>query len=179
MNAAVRSGAIVSSLFPSTVRHRLYEEAEEKAANDARLQKWIRTEDVDTDAIATDDVIAYKARPIADLFPETTILFADIAGFTAWSSAREPHQVFQLLETLYRAFDEIARRRGVFKVETIGDCYVAVAGLPEPRRDHAVVMVRFAKVSLGPSTSNLDMRFGLHSGSVTAGVLRGERSRFQ
>lgn len=73
------------------------------------------------------------------------------------------------------------------------DCYVAVAGLPEPRRDHALVMVRFAKecmqrmhvlvrqleVALGPDTSNLDMRFGLHSGPVTAGVLRGERSRFQ
>jgi len=196
MSAAVRSGAIVSSLFPSTVRDRLYKEAEEKAANNARLQKWLHTDGVDADAGAIetdDDVIAYKAKPIADLFPETTILFADIAGFTAWSSAREPHQVFQLLETLYRAFDEIARRRGVFKVETIGDCYVAVTGLPEPRRDHAVVMVRFAKecmqrmhllvrqleVSLGPSTSTLDMRFGLHSGPVTAGVLRGERSRFQ
>ena len=48
--------------------------------------------------------------------PDTTILFADIAGFTAWSSVREPVQVFTLLETLYRAFDEIAKRRRVFKV---------------------------------------------------------------
>lgn len=60
-------------------------------------------------------------RPIADLFPETTILFADIAGFTAWSSAREPSQVFTLLETIYGAFDVIAVKRGVFKVETIGE----------------------------------------------------------
>lgn len=79
------------------------------------------------------------------------------------------------------------------QVETVGDCYVAVTGLPEPRQDHAVVMARFARdclykfsivmkqleVSLGPDTSDLGMRFGLHSGPVTAGVLRGDRARFQ
>ena len=51
-------------------------------------------------------------------------MFADIVGFTAWSSMREPAQVFTLLETLYSAFDELANELGVFKVETIGDCYV-------------------------------------------------------
>ena len=55
---------------------------------------------------------------------------------------REPAQVFTLLETLYNEFDQIAKRRRVFKVETIGDCYVAVCGLPEYRKDHATVMVR-------------------------------------
>jgi class 3 adenylate cyclase len=72
-------------------------------------------------------------------------MFADIVGFTAWSSSKEPSQVFTLLENIYQAFDEIARRRRVFKVETIGDCYVAVCGLPDPRKDHAVVMARFAR----------------------------------
>jgi class 3 adenylate cyclase len=132
-------------------------------------------------------------RPIADLFNDTTVLFADIAGFTAWSSVREPSQVFTLLEEIYGAFDAIAGRRGVFKVETIGDSYVAVTGLPEPRKDHAVVMAKFARdcrtqfsvlsrqleVTLGPETGDLEMRFGLHSGPVTAGVLRGQKSRFQ
>jgi class 3 adenylate cyclase len=101
--------------------------------------------------------------------------------------------VFTLLETLYRAFDEIAKKRKVFKVETVGDCYVAVTGLPEPQKDHAVIMCRFARdcmlrmksltkkleVTLGPDTVELNLRIGLHSGPVTAGVLRGERSRFQ
>ena len=87
----------------------------------------------------------------------------------------------------------IAKRRRVFKVETIGDCYVAVTGLPEPRKDHATVMARFSKdclakfnelvsaleVTLGPDTGDLNLRTGLHSGPVTAGVLRGEKSRFQ
>jgi class 3 adenylate cyclase len=111
----------------------------------------------------------------------------------AWCSQRSPSQVFTLLETLYGSFDSIARRRGVFKVETIGDSYVAVAGLPEPRSDHAVVMARFARdcrakmaslvgkleKSMGPDTGELKLRFGLNSGPVTAGVLRGDRSRFQ
>ena len=62
-------------------------------------------------------------------------MFGDIVGFTAWSSVREPAQVFTLLETLFAAFDAIAVRRRIFKVETVGDCYVAVAGLPDPRKD--------------------------------------------
>jgi class 3 adenylate cyclase len=98
-----------------------------------------------------------------------------------------------LLETIYNEFDEIAKRRRVFKVETIGDCYVAVCGLPDPRKDNHVVMARFARdclyrfaimtreleVSLGPDTGELGLRVGLHSGPVTAGVLRGDRARFQ
>ena len=59
-------------------------------------------------------------QPIADFFPSCTVFFADIAGFTAWSSTREPTQVFMLLQTVYQNFDAIAKRRKVFKVETIG-----------------------------------------------------------
>ena len=75
----------------------------------------------------------------------------------------------------------------------MGDSYVAVTGLTEPQEDHAIIMSRFARdcknrmnevtrqleLTLGPDTGDLAMRFGLHSGPVTAGVLRGERSRFQ
>ena len=71
-----------------------------------------------------------NTKPMADFYPNTTILMCDIAGFTAWSSARAPADVFRLLETIYGAFDDIARSEKVFKVETVGDCYVACAGLP-------------------------------------------------
>ncbi len=107
------------------------------------------------------------------MFPAATVMFADIAGFTAWSSVREPSQVFFLLESIYSAFDKVARRMKVFKVETIGDSYVAVAGLPELRKDHAVVMARFAfkclitmnalvhdlELTLGHGNADLKMRF--------------------
>jgi len=86
--------------------------------------------------------------PIADLFPYCTVMFADVAGFTAWSSTRAPEQVFVLLQTLYQAFDVIAKRRKVFKVETIGDSYVAVTGLPDPQPNHAVIMARYVDFSI-------------------------------
>lgn len=57
-----------------------------------------------------------EGSPIAELFPYTTVLFADIAGFTAWSSVREPSQVFVLLQSVYKEFDLIANARNVFKV---------------------------------------------------------------
>jgi class 3 adenylate cyclase len=139
------------------------------------------------------DISTQHDQPIADLFPYCTVMFADISGFTAWSSAREPAQVFILLQTVYQSFDLIAKRRHVFKVETIGDSYVAVTGLPEPQTKHASIMARFAwdclirigevtkelESTLGPDTAALSMRFGLHSGAVTAGVLKGDRARFQ
>jgi hypothetical protein len=69
------------------------------------------------------NVQIYDTKPIADLFPSATVIFGDLVGFTAWSSVREPTEVFMLLETLYNAFDQAARKGGIFKVETIGDCY--------------------------------------------------------
>jgi class 3 adenylate cyclase len=183
MDRALKSGAIVSSLFPEKVRNQLYQEQED------RLEKESNTKTFVHDA---NDVVK-GSKPMADLFEETTIMFADLAGFTAWSSKRSPTQVFELLECIYSSFDAIAERRGVFKVETIGDCYVAVTGIPEPQADHAIIMARFARdcmmkmsqlagelgETLGADTMDLEMRIGLHSGPTTAGVLRGQKSRFQ
>ena len=115
---------------------------------------------------------AMMEMPIADLHPNATVLFADIAHFMAWSSVREPSQVFMLLETVFSAYDKLAKKYKVYKVETIGDSYVAVTGLPEACPDHAVLMARFAheallqmraivkqlEVVLGPDTAELAMR---------------------
>ena len=83
--------------------------------------------------------------------------------------------MFTLLEGINAEFDRIAAKRRVFKVETVGDCYVAVVGLPDPRKDHAIVMAKFARdclyrfksltremeVELGPDTSKCRMCCGL------------------
>jgi hypothetical protein len=169
MKTAVKSSAIVSSLFPQVVCDRIMDmgadEPRKKKANafiqgenaNFNLQSFLRNPGDAQHEIDQDG----ESDPIADLFPETTVIFADIAGFTAWSSLREPAKVFKLLETLYGtlhlnylssehwnessklltllhisgAFDKCAKRRGVFKVETIGDCYVGVTGCPAPRKD--------------------------------------------
>jgi class 3 adenylate cyclase len=193
MDRAVASSAIVSSLFPSQVRNQIYEENEMEIKKMNRTASTLDFDDIIADTDEIGDVSAPSSRPNAVLFQDTTIMFADMAGFTAWGSTRGPVEVFELLEAVYQAFDTIAARRRVFKVETIGDCYVAVAGLPKPQPDHALIMTKFAEdcivkirqitaklaVTMGADTANLMIRVGLHSGSVTGGVLRGQKARFQ
>mmetsp|Transcript_94 Transcript_94/g.267 ORF Transcript_94/g.267 Transcript_94/m.267 type:complete len:1155 (-) Transcript_94:417-3881(-) len=191
---AARSNQLLTSLFPNNIRDRLLEPDDSKKARNSK-SPFLNNNKGQLRSFLDGDYEDRREpeRPIADLFLGTTIMFADVTGFTAWSSEREPSQVFMLLETLFSALDVLAKKRRVFKVETVGDCYVAVAGLPEPRADHAVVMARFARdslhtvqdlvkrleSSLGPDTGELGVRIGLHSGVVTAGVLRGDRARFQ
>jgi class 3 adenylate cyclase len=193
MESVLQTNRFVSTLFPANVRDQIMNEVLDDGGETPFLAEGKENAKL---GIEDDEEInfgAYQTKPIADYFPYTTVMFADISGFTAWSSTREPFQVFQLLETLYGAFDDIAERRGVFKVETVGDSYVAVCGLPLPRKDHALVMARFARdctkkankitrkleVLLGPDTADLAFRTGLHSGPVTGGVLRGKNARFQ
>mmetsp|Transcript_18031 Transcript_18031/g.27936 ORF Transcript_18031/g.27936 Transcript_18031/m.27936 type:complete len:1210 (-) Transcript_18031:105-3734(-) len=187
---ATQSTAIVSSLFPKQVRDRLMAAEGENKKGSAMMAPNQRLKTFLSGSTGFEN---NGSQPIADLFPHCTVLFADISGFTAWSSTREPAQVFILLQSVYQAFDAIAKRRRVFKVETIGDSYVAVTGLPEPQPNHTQIMAKFTwdclvrvgevtkelEVQLGPDTGDLSMRFGLHSGPVTAGVLKGDRARFQ
>jgi class 3 adenylate cyclase len=202
---AVQSHRIVSSLFPSNVRDRLFGDGESESTDDGvgahpSVSQPLKRQPILPEKLRLKNYLCNgihkeekSSKPIADLFAHCTVLFGDIQGFTAWSSVREPAQVFSLLEHVYSAFDKISAKRRVFKVETIGDCYVAVTGLPDPQPNHASIMVRFAReclekfvrvthkleVDLGPETGELGIRFGMHSGPVTAGVLRGQKSRFQ
>jgi hypothetical protein len=104
---AERAHAIVASLFPETIQERLM-------AGKAGLKSYLQEEGEDYRADAFDP----ETKPIADLWPNTTVSFCDCVGFTAWSSTREPAQIFLLLETLFSAFDEIAKKHGVFKVSS-------------------------------------------------------------
>jgi class 3 adenylate cyclase len=199
-SSAVKSGAVVRSLFPEKVVERLYESTDKNNTSITMnaFQKESRNMLLQNGELGLEpsqqtygDITS--SDPIADLYPECTVLFADIAGFTKWSANRQPADVFRLLETLYSAFDKAANNLRVFKVETVGDCYVAVTGLPHRQPNHAVRMVRFAAECmvqmnqvlhkmvpvLGPETATLSMRAGLHSGPVTAGILRGDKARFQ
>eukprot|EP00977_Amphora_coffeiformis_P020551 scaffold8371_cov199-Amphora_coffeaeformis.AAC.4 len=107
MSAAVRSTQIVSSLFPSQVRDQLYATAAKSrnqlGSSKSRLRNFVEKGD---ESSKPEDGVVLRSKPIADLFTDTTVMFADICGFTAWSSVREPSQVFTLLETVYRSFDQ-------------------------------------------------------------------------
>jgi hypothetical protein len=123
MDKAVKSIAVVSSLFPESVLDRLFPD-KRKELKRSKSMVW-KNDEAEHSPSITDFLDGRKptnkVKPIADKFENVTVLFADLAGFTKWSSSREPEQVFELLETLYGAFDKIALRRQVFKVETIGD----------------------------------------------------------
>lgn len=62
-------------------------------------------------------------------------MFGDVKGFSAWASVRSPSDVFTLLETIYAAFDKLAKQRKILKVESIKDSYLAVCGVPTPREE--------------------------------------------
>lgn len=136
VESATKSNAIISSLFPKIVRDRLLDDGVPDGSKSGSKVESSRNLGDAGDA------------PIANFFANTTVMFGDIAGFTAWSSSRQPAEVFTLLETLYAKFDSIAREMKVFKVETIGDCYVAVTGLPNPQEDHHIRMVSLARTLL-------------------------------
>ena len=117
-------------------------------------------------------------RMIANRHPEVSVLFADIAGFTPWSSAQEPEVVVSLLEKIFSRFDARLSHLGAEKIKTIGDAYMVVSGAPESRADHAHVIANLAlalleEIQLVRQETGiaLDMRIGVHTGSVIAGVI--------
>jgi class 3 adenylate cyclase len=114
-----------------------------------------------------------KAQPgtIADAFEDVTVLFADLAGFTQRSARMPPAEVVTLLNDVFSRFDELCTRHGLEKVKTIGDAYMAVAGIPEPRADHAEAAARLALDMLAAMPDGLHLRIGLHTGPAVAGVI--------
>jgi class 3 adenylate cyclase len=115
---------------------------------------------------------------IADYFPNVTVLFADIVGFTALSGDLPPQPLVEMLNELFTEFDELARRHRTEKIKTIGDCYMAVCGLPEYAPDHATNVANLAFEMLAclqkfnvARGSVLRIRIGLNCGPVVAGVI--------
>ncbi len=115
---------------------------------------------------------------IADAYPSATVLFADLSGFTEYSGRVDARQLVGLLDEIFSAFDRLASAVGVEKIKTIGDAYMAVAGVPVARSDHADAMALMALGMLDAFRDlvqargiALEVRIGIHSGPVVAGVI--------
>jgi class 3 adenylate cyclase len=116
---------------------------------------------------------------IADRFEDVSVLFADLVEFTSAAALITPSKLVERLNRVFSEFDVLAIQHGVEKIKTIGDAYMAAAGLPEPRPDHAEAIAQFALAmltSLRRMNSNeaeepLHIRIGIHTGPVVAGVI--------
>jgi adenylate cyclase len=115
---------------------------------------------------------------IADSFPETTVLFADIVEFTRLSMGMSAQGVVATLNEIFGDFDRICENRGLQRIKTIGDTYMAAAGIPVAAPDHAVRTAHMALDMLEAMEgynarhgTALQVRIGIHSGTVVAGVI--------
>jgi len=119
-----------------------------------------------------------REHPIADYFENASILFIDMAGFTLFADARDPKEVVSVLNQIFTNFDKLADKHGLEKIKTIGDCYMAVSGLPEANPHHAEAAAAMAmeiKAEMGKYKANdgtpIQFRMGLDCGPVVAGVI--------
>jgi class 3 adenylate cyclase len=179
---------------PILLRARIFSSLEKKRLRDLDQQhlemlnkekELLEVEQLKTEKL----MLNILPRPIADRlkrgeknisgsYPDVTILFSDLVGFTKMSSQTSATDLVKLLNDLFSRFDKRADALGVEKIKTIGDAYMAVAGLPIPRPDHAELC---AELSLGmfedlkafnqENGKELNMRIGLNSGPVVAGVI--------
>ncbi len=90
------------------------------------------------------DRLKHGERVIADHYDAVTVLFADIVDFTPFAAHESPARVVAVLNEIFSRFDTLAERHGLEKIKTIGDAYMVVAGIPEPRPDHAAAVLEMA-----------------------------------
>jgi len=107
-----------------------------------------------------------------------SVMFADLVGFTTLSRKTDPDVLVSMLNQIFTAFDNIVEKHGVEKIKTIGDCYMMVGGLPTHKEDHAKVVANSALEMIyalehinQKNGTDLNMRIGIHSGPVVAGVI--------
>lgn len=126
-----------------------------------------------------DRAVSLAVEPgLADEFPAVTVLFADIVGFTSMAADIKPSELVTILNDIFTRFDGLADEYGVEKIKTIGDAYMAVSGVPTPVPDHAIrvarmalAMVRTVDEYCQSSGHSLEIRVGVNTGPVVAGVI--------
>jgi adenylate cyclase len=128
------------------------------------------------------DRLKADTRTIADHVDSVSILFADVVDFTPLAERLPPAEVVGVLDRLFSHFDGLAERYGLEKIKTIGDCYMVAAGVPAPRSDHAHALALMALDMQAAMRSvdevrqlGLELRIGINSGPVVAGVIGRKR----
>ena len=114
---------------------------------------------------------------IADDFTSSSVLFADVVGFTPMSAKLSPAELVGLLDEVFTTFDGIVAELGLEKIKTVGDAYMVAAGVPRVRADHAhaiadlALRIRDHVATNQVKDQRLSLRIGINSGPVTAGII--------
>lgn len=119
------------------------------------------------------------ASAIYDYYPSTTILFSDMVGFTTMSKNMDARELVTFIDSVFQRIDRLCLHHGVEKIKTIGDSYMAAAGVPAACNDHAVRIANLAldiqelhrDLRVREGSEGMDARIGIHSGPVVAGVI--------
>lgn len=153
----------------------------ERKRTEARLQiEQQRAEQLLLNVLpkAIAEQLKHKPRSLAEQFEDATILFADIVGFTPLSAQMGAIELVEFLNEIFSTFDQLTERFHLEKIKTIGDAYMVVGGLPSPYPEHtaaiaamALEMQRAIDQLVQSSGKPLQIRIGIHSGSVVAGVI--------
>ena len=174
-NAVLLKARITASLENKRLRDR-----ERQVLGELRAEKD-KTESLLHSIFPKAVVARLKSTPsarIADSVAEATILWADIANFNELSAGKGPTEVVDLLNLVFTAFDGLSERHGVEKIKTIGDAFIAVGGVPNPRSDHAEAVADLALamqqeiVRLNTGLRDpFSLKIGMDTGPVVAGVI--------
>jgi guanylate cyclase len=123
-------------------------------------------------------ILKNESRTIAEHYPEASILFADMVGFTPLSARLGPVEMVELLNEAFSFFDSLVDKYGVEKIRTMGDSYMVASGVPRRRKDHAQALVcmalemrDFVATHTFANGQRVDFRIGINSGPVIAGVI--------
>jgi class 3 adenylate cyclase len=177
--SVVLIGNVVSVVVFATVVALYYRRRVDRA--EAELaEQHARAEALLLNILPTDTAERLKSgeRVIADGADDVSVLFVDLVGSTSLAAALPPGDLVALLNDVFSAFDDLADQYGLEKIKTVGDAYIAVGGLPRPDPDHLTSAADLAlairdeiRRYVVPGIGPLEIRLGLHTGPVVAGVI--------
>ncbi|CAH1127277.1 unnamed protein product [Ceutorhynchus assimilis] len=163
---------MIHSLMPPSVAH------------------WLLYENIETrrpsgDSMENNDLKSLFRPFNMDTMNNVSILFADIVGFTKMSSNKSAEELVEILNNLFQRFDDLCKNNYCEKISTLGDCYYCVSGCPKPQPDHALncvemglSMIEAIKHFEQEKHEGINMRVGIHTGTVLCGIVGTRRFKF-
>ncbi|XP_016066834.1 PREDICTED: adenylate cyclase type 9 isoform X2 [Miniopterus natalensis] len=175
---------MIHSVMPRIIADDLMKQGDEESENSMKRHATSSPKNRKKKSSIQKAPIAFRPFKMQQI-EEVSILFADIVGFTKMSANKSAHALVGLLNDLFGRFDRLCEETKCEKISTLGDCYYCVAGCPEPRADHAYCciemglgMIRAIEHFCQEKKEMVNMRVGVHTGTVLCGILGMRRFKF-